>query len=141
MTLKIPILLNKIKSMPHFVIECSDNVLDLKPAREILQAVYQEAQASGLFAKNDIKVRIHPYQNYKIGEGKEHFLHVFAYIMEGRSSEQKATLSKRIVAVLNELLPELSILSMNVTDFDKATYCNKAVIHPDNKTGDRHFGL
>lgn len=44
--------------MPHFVIECSNNVPGMKTAEEILEAVYMEADATGLFAKDDFKVRI-----------------------------------------------------------------------------------
>lgn len=109
--------------------------------QEIMQAVYAEAEASELFAKNDIKVRLHPYEFYQLGEGKESFVHVFAYIMQGRFPDQKVKLSKRIIERLNLLLPNLSFLSMNVTDFENATYRNKALINPANKTGDRHFGL
>jgi 5-carboxymethyl-2-hydroxymuconate isomerase len=60
--------------------------------------------------------------------------------MEGRSTEQKADLSRKIIEKLNTLFPAISILSMNIYDFEKATYCNKALIDPLNSTGDRHFG-
>lgn len=106
-----------------------------------MQVVYEEAKASGLFARNDIKIRINPYTFYQLAEGKENFLHVFGHIMEGRSTEQKAALSKRIIERLNLLLPNLSILSMNISDFELATYCNKAMLNPENKTVNRHFGL
>ena len=127
--------------MPHFVIECSENVLQLTAPDALMAAVYEEAESTGLFAKNDVKVRITPFSMYKIVEGMETFLHVFANIMEGRTTEQKADLSKRIVTRLNALLPNLSILSMNVREFERATYTNKGLIDPRNTSGDRHFGL
>lgn len=104
-----------------------------------MQAVYEVADATGLFAKNDIKVRINPYTYYKLGENKKDFIHVFAHIMEGRSTEQKAALSRKMIERLNELFPDVSILSMNVQEFELATYCNKSLIHPLNTTKDRHF--
>ena len=125
--------------MPHFIIDCSENVLQHKTAAEIMQTVYDTAEATGLFVKNDIKVRINPFQYYKLGDTKTGFLHVFGYVMEGRSAQQKADLSKRIVATLNELLPGLSVISMNVSEFEKSTYCNKALLDPLNTHGDRHF--
>ena len=127
--------------MPHFVIECSENILEMSNAQEIMEVVYTKAEATGLFAKNDIKARIYPTTHYKLAETKDNFLHVFGYIMEGRTQEQKAALSRSIVRSLNERLPGLSILSMSITDFELATYCNKAMIDPANKTGDRHYGL
>lgn len=127
--------------MPHFIIECSQNLVKERSAVTILDTVYKTAESTGLFAPNDIKVRISAYSDYQLGKGKDSFLHVFAHIMEGRTTEQKAELSKRIVEKLNELLPGLSFLSMNVYEFERATYCNKAIINPKNKSGDRHFGV
>ena len=51
-------------------------------------------------------------------------MHVFANIMEGRTQEQKRTLSRSVVRTLKELLPAVEIISMNIRDFEKATYCN-----------------
>lgn len=106
-----------------------------------MQAVYEVAEASGLFAANDIKVRLRPYHYFKLGEGKQDFLHVFGNIMEGRSTDQKADLSRRVIERLDEMFPGISILSMNIREFEKATYSNKALIHPLNTTNDRHFEI
>lgn len=75
--------------MPHFIIDCSENIFELKPPDEIMLAVYTTAEATGLFAENDIKVRLQPFQHFKLGEGKKDFIHIFGNIMEGRSAEQK----------------------------------------------------
>jgi 5-carboxymethyl-2-hydroxymuconate isomerase len=114
--------------MPHFVIECSESVLMKMPAAEIISAVYNTAEASGLFREGDIKVRIRSYTEFKLGEGKEEFLHVFAHIMQGRTKEQRQALSRAVVSRLNELMPALPILSMNVYEFEKATYYNKQLL-------------
>jgi len=106
-----------------------------------MQAVYDVAEATGLFAANDIKVRLRPYEYFKLGEGKTDFIHVFGNVMEGRSAEQKANLSRRIVERLNEMFPDISILSINIREFEKATYSNKALIHPLNTSNDRHFEI
>lgn len=127
--------------MPHFIIDCSENILQQKTPDEIMQAVYEAAEASGLFAANDIKVRLRPYHYFKLGEGKQDFLHVFGNIMEGRSTDQKADLSRRVIERLDEMFPGISILSMNIREFEKATYSNKALIHPLNTTNDRHFEI
>ena len=127
--------------MPHFVIDCSENVIQQKSPHEIMQAVYDVAEATGLFEANDIKVRLRPFQYFKLGENKKDFIHIFGHIMEGRSIEQKADLSRKIIARLNDMFPTISILSMNIREFEKATYSNKALIHPLNSTHDRHFDI
>lgn len=125
--------------MPHFIIECSANVLTIKTPDEIMQAVHEVAESTGLFAKDDIKLRLTPFTYYKLGESKNNFVHIFGNIMEGRTIKQKADLSRRIIERLNELLPDLSILSMNIQEFELSTYCNKSLIDPLNTMRDRHF--
>ncbi|WP_347218554.1 5-carboxymethyl-2-hydroxymuconate Delta-isomerase [Chryseobacterium sp.] len=127
--------------MPHFIIECSQNVLQQRTPDEIMDAVYNAAGSTDLFAVNDIKVRLQPYQYYRLGEGKKNFLHVFGYIMQGRSTEQKADLSKRICTRLTELFPDISFLSVNISEFETNTYSNRALINPENTNNNRHFGL
>lgn len=114
--------------MPHFVIDCSENILNLKSPEEIMQAVYDTAESTGLFDIGDIKVRINPFQYYNIGNTQDDFIHIFANIMEGRTTDQKSSLSHKIIGQLKTLFPEVPILSINIRDFEKATYCNKSMV-------------
>ncbi|WP_299436492.1 5-carboxymethyl-2-hydroxymuconate Delta-isomerase [uncultured Aquimarina sp.] len=111
--------------MPHFVIDCSENITTLKSPNEIMQKVYDSAEATGLFAKGDIKVRINPFKYYNNGSPDKDFIHIFGNIMEGRNSIQKNMLSKRIISELKLMFPEVSIISINIRDFDKAGYRNR----------------
>lgn len=104
-----------------------------------MQAVYDVAEATGLFAVNDIKVRLRTFQYFKLAGSQRNFIHIFAYIFEGRSLAQKQNLSRRIMERLNDMFPAETILSINIAEFEKATYSNRALIHPLNVTGDRHF--
>lgn len=125
--------------MPHFIIDCSENILHLKSPDEIMSAVYEVAESSDLFAKGDIKVRITPFKYYKLGDSKNSFIHIFANIMEGRSTEKKANLSRQIIERLNIMFPDVPIISINIREFEAATYCNKSLINPENTNNDRHF--
>ena len=125
--------------MPHFIIDCSENIILQRTPVEIMQAVHDTAEATGLFAQDDIKVRVNPYKYYLLGKTKKDFLHIFGSIMEGRTVEQKENLSGKIIERLNQMFPEISFLSINIWEFEKATYCNKSLINPLNKTRDRFF--
>ena len=114
--------------MPHFVIDCSPNVLKLQPADEILRAVYAAAESSGLFRVADIKVRIRAFEHSIVAGDPGDFIHVFANIMEGRTTEQKTHLSRAIVATLVEMFPDVPTISINIRDFEKATYMNRPLI-------------
>jgi 5-carboxymethyl-2-hydroxymuconate isomerase len=114
--------------MPHFVIDCSESVLRLCPPEEILREVHDTADATGLFKEGDIKVRIRAFEHYTVGGAKDDFIHVFGNIMEGRTVEQKANLSRKIVAKLKHLLPDVPVISVNIREFERATYCNRNLL-------------
>lgn len=117
--------------MPHFIIECSKNVIETESPERILQEVYDCAASSGLFASEGvggIKVRINSYDHFLTVGTKDDFIHVFGNIMEGRTVEQKSTLSNLIVSKLKSLFPDVPIISMNIREFEKATYANKSTV-------------
>lgn len=114
--------------MPHFVIDCSENITKMKSPDKIIQKVYDTAESTKLFAKGDIKVRINPFQYYNVGNSKDDFIHIFANIMEGRTTDQKKNLSENIVSELKGMFPEVPIISINIRDFEKATYCNRSMV-------------
>ncbi|MEM9001212.1 MAG: 5-carboxymethyl-2-hydroxymuconate Delta-isomerase [Bacteroidota bacterium] len=114
--------------MPHFVIDCSENIIKEKPPEEIIQKVYNTAESTGLFDEGDIKVRINAFQHYNNGNTKDDFIHIFANIMEGRTVCQKKKLSDKMISELKSMLPDVPIISINIRDFEKATYCNKSMV-------------
>lgn len=114
--------------MPHFVLDCSSNIIQQKSPEEIMQKVYDTAESTGLFAPGDIKVRINPFDFYNIGNTKDDFIHIFANIMEGRTVDQKSNLSRKIITELKLMFPNVPIISINIRDFEKATYCNKSMV-------------
>jgi len=117
--------------MPHFIIDCSENILKSHSEDEIIKQVHISAVSTGLFYKNDIKVRINIFKKYSTGDEKEDFIHVFANIMEGRTIEQKSNLSKTIVKDLSMMLPSVPNIGTNVIEFERATYFNKNMLDPN----------
>ncbi|MDO6603465.1 5-carboxymethyl-2-hydroxymuconate Delta-isomerase [Arenibacter palladensis] len=111
--------------MPYFIIDCSKQIVEKKLPENIMQKVYDAAEWTKLFQPEKIKVRINPFQYYNTRNTNNNFIHVFANIMEGRNSVQKANLSKQIIAELKAMFPKVPSISINIGDFDKATYCNR----------------
>jgi 5-carboxymethyl-2-hydroxymuconate isomerase len=114
--------------MPHFVIDCSESILRLKAPEEILREVHDTAEATGLFKKGDIKVRVRAFEHYTVGGEKSDFIHIFGNIMEGRTTEQKADLARQLVAKLKSMFADVPVISINIREFEKATYCNRNLI-------------
>lgn len=114
--------------MPHFVVDCSQNILQLHAEEEIVARVHRAANSTSLFEEGDIKVRVNPFAIYSVGDKREDFVHVFANIMEGRSIEEKANLSRLIIGELVAMFPLVPNIAMNVAEFERATYCNRAML-------------
>ncbi len=114
--------------MPHFIVDCAENVLTLTSEDAILQAVHTAANGTGLFSEKDIKVRLRAFKKYTVGNKQSNFIHVFGNIMEGRGTEKKAALSKAIVSRLVTMLPEVPVISINIREFEKATYFNRDML-------------
>jgi 5-carboxymethyl-2-hydroxymuconate isomerase len=93
-----------------------------------MQAVFEAAKGTGLFATEDIKVRVREFDDHVTGGGRDDFIHVFAYIMEGRTTEQRSGLSRAVVSVLKDMFPTVPVISMNVMEFEKATYQNRNTV-------------
>jgi 5-carboxymethyl-2-hydroxymuconate isomerase len=119
--------------MPHFIIDCSEGILKSHSKEEIIKQVHMSAISTKLFHKNDIKVRANFFEEYSTGDKQEDFIHVFANIMEGRTIEQKANLSKTIVKDLALMFPLVPHIGTNVIEFEKATYFNKNMLDPNYK--------
>ncbi|NOQ31242.1 MAG: 5-carboxymethyl-2-hydroxymuconate isomerase [Helicobacteraceae bacterium] len=117
--------------MPHFIIDCSKNILKSYSLQEIIEQVYNSAVSTKLFHKNDIKVRVNVFEDFITGERKEDFIHVFSNIMEGRTDDQKQNLSRTIVKDLSSMLPSVPNIGTNVRDFEKANYFNKNMLDPN----------
>jgi 5-carboxymethyl-2-hydroxymuconate isomerase len=113
--------------MPHLIIECSENVLTAKKPEEVIQAVYNTVVSTETFA-NNVMVRINPYKYYTTMGSTDDFIYVFANILDGRTTEQKKLLSDNVVRMLKNMFPDVPKISMNIREFEKATFTNNAMV-------------
>ncbi|MFC3122486.1 5-carboxymethyl-2-hydroxymuconate Delta-isomerase [Agaribacter flavus] len=114
--------------MPHFILHCSTDILEIHSIDTINQAVSMMAGDSGLFEIADIKVRVDSYDKYLVGHEKVPFIHVFSHIMQGRTVSQRQNLSQTIVRGLATMFPKVSNIAMNIYEFEKSTYCNTKML-------------
>lgn len=114
--------------MPHFIIDCSANTLAKIQEQKILTTVFHATRSSGLFEEADIKVRLNPYVRYEVGGKPIDFIHVFSYILEGRTDKEISDLSHRIVKSLVELFPDIEFIAASIDEFTKIGYCNRHLL-------------
>ena len=107
------------------VIEIEDNER-MKWGRRLEDPIAQGvAEDTGLFDPATIKVRMRGFAEYTCGTDDSDFIHVFASIMDGRTTAMKKALSQAVVDRLIELYPDVPNIAMNVWEFEKATYTKR----------------
>ena len=74
------------KSMPHFILDCTERILDKEEPQVILNTIFETAFETGLFQRNDIKVRLNPFKHSLVLGEDADFIHVFANIMQDGKS-------------------------------------------------------
>ena len=55
-------LTQKSKTMPHFIIDCSQKILKSHAEDEIIKQIHASAISTKLFNKNDVKVRVNIFK-------------------------------------------------------------------------------
>ncbi len=113
--------------MPHCILEYSAGVARKISKLSLLEAVFQGAQDSALFADNDIKTRAICFDDYSCGanlqdlEGHE-FLHVEIKILAGRNIAQRASLSQQVLNRLSLLAISNLSMSVQITEIERESY-------------------
>ena len=108
--------------MPHCIVEYSKTLESRLSPASLVNAAHQGALASGLFQGPDIKTRAIAYENYQVGDTPSDFIHVSVRLLNGRTTEQKRSLSMHILEQLQSFnLSELSC-TVEVLDIDSLSY-------------------
>ncbi len=108
--------------MPHCIVEYSDEVAQKINISELLILVQDAVFSSGLFTASHIKTRAIAYEHFSIMSDKKNFICTTIKLLSGRSDEQKLDLSNKVLAVIKQLSPASTVLSVEIVDMDKKTY-------------------
>lgn len=108
--------------MPHCIIEYSESLEKQIQVQQLLQTVYDGAVASGLFQPEDIKVRANVYQHWYLNAPQQHFIHVTARILSGRTLNQREMLASELLSAINALALSQSSVTVEVTEMERDSY-------------------
>jgi 5-carboxymethyl-2-hydroxymuconate isomerase len=108
--------------MPHLVIEYSSDALDEAGVVRLMERLFQAASQTGVMKPEDIKVRARGYDDFLVAGRKDSFVHLSAYLLAGRTSEQKVKLSEQLRETMVELCPDVVSLSVDIRDMDPVAY-------------------
>jgi len=108
--------------MPHCVIEYAAEVSEQVSIDALMAAVHDAAFSTGLFPEYDIKTRAMAFDQYRTGQTDDNFVHVNVHLLSGRSDEQKADLSEKVLAAIEPLLPQVASVGVEIIDMHRGSY-------------------
>ncbi len=110
--------------MPHAVIEYSDNLAADYKSLDVTQSVHSLLVKCGLFKSNEIKTRGYAVQDFIVGDKgrKGSFIHITVYLLEGRSVQQKQSLSQAILDSIATAMKNANTVTVDVRELVKDTY-------------------
>ena len=108
--------------------DCSRSIERHARLEDIIKAVHDAADGTGLFGKGDVKVRVNLFDHYTVGGTGDDFVHTIAYLLSGRTEEQRRHLSRQIITALKALLPGVPIISIDIREINRATYNNRDTV-------------
>lgn len=108
--------------MPHLVISYAKPLEEKVEIQKLVQAVWDSANATGLFNPEAIKARAFPVEHYLTANTDKTFVHVDAKIFPGRTDEQKQGLVKSIFEAITSVAGSDVSISAEAIDIDKPNY-------------------
>ena len=114
--------------MPHIIIEHSHKVIPESQRSLFIDTVFQAVLDTKLFKSENLKVRLHPVDDFRLGLEDFEFVHVQCCIHAGRDDEQKKLLTEIILKALSHDISCPTVLTCEVVEMEKATY-SKLIIN------------
>ena len=114
--------------MPHITVEYAGHLDGTHCMTDICQTLFDAAATSGVFPDtSSIKVRAIPCPFSRIGTEPQSFAHVMIRLLAGRDDATKAALTQTILAALDQMLPDVGSLTVDIKDIDTATYAKRTL--------------
>lgn len=108
--------------MPHIIIEYPENLLDDAAVLTMLKSVHTSIAESGLFKANQIKTRAYPFNVFTNAGENDPYIHIQARIKSGRDADNKKRFGEVILAGLESLNIQASVVTVEVIDMDRDSY-------------------
>ena len=111
--------------MPHVVIDFAEGLEQSHNMSQLCETVFETLILDVEINAPALKVRARPQPFFKIGTEPATFAHATLYLLEGRGDETKARLSDIVLQAMDQVLPTVGSLSVDVRDMNKVAYAKR----------------
>ncbi|HBQ35857.1 MAG TPA: 5-carboxymethyl-2-hydroxymuconate isomerase [Rhodobacteraceae bacterium] len=114
--------------MPHITVEYAGHLDETHCMTGVCQTLFDAAVATGIFPNTAaIRVCAVPFPFSHSGAKIQSFAHVTINLFAGRSETTKAELTRSILAALEQVLPDVGSLAVDIKDIDAASYAYRSL--------------
>lgn len=114
--------------MPHIVIDYSEGLDETHDLPALCRAVFDAAADTGVFPDiPSIKVRARPCPHFLLGSDPQSFAHADVGLLDGRTEDQKATVTHAVLSAMDAHLPGVGSLTVDIYDMSRATYAKRTL--------------
>ncbi len=108
--------------MPHVIIEYADILEAQVTRKDLINAIHQSVESSGLFNSDDIRSRTQSFDKFRLGTAQHSFLHITIKLLAGRTDEQKLKLTQSVLQAVQSLSLSDVLVSCECVDIHKESY-------------------
>lgn len=108
--------------MPHFILEHANALPTEQDITDAMDIALERGASMDFLGRDNIKVRVTPHSHVLFGDGRTSFLHITAYILDGRSDAQKSELATALLDGLGARFPNIESLTVDVRDMNRVAY-------------------
>ncbi|SMX45314.1 5-carboxymethyl-2-hydroxymuconate Delta-isomerase [Actibacterium lipolyticum] len=114
--------------MPHVLVEYSAPLEETHDIAGLFAHLFQAVKDTGVFP-NPAAIKVRGVQSHHcvLGSEIQSLVHVTLRVMPGRDDETKASVTKAVLAALEEKLPDVGSLSVDIFDLEPATYAKRTI--------------
>jgi 5-carboxymethyl-2-hydroxymuconate isomerase len=112
--------------MPHFILEYSPDLESAHDIQTLCKDICAFAIDTGVFPNaGAVKVRASAVGYAALGSERQDFLHATIRLLQGRSEEVQIGLTNGLLTLLDEKLPAVANLSVEIKEITTASYAKR----------------
>ena len=109
--------------MPHCLLEYSKPDQKKFNISDLLNTLHRAVSDYGLFQPGDVKSRAIGYDDFLVGTAQNgNFIHITVMILTGRSKETMNALSRHILQIIKDAVPDVISLTVEVREMEREAY-------------------
>ena len=111
--------------MPHIIVDYAYGAVAEPRLDALMACVEAAATSTGTIALQNLKLRLHECRHVRVQGTPQAFVHVSVALMAGPTEAARISVSRAILAALTDFLPDISNITVDIREMNRATYSKR----------------